>query len=57
MAYVREIPQPRCKCGKVAKLTVVNRVNAPQGDYCRACAARELSALQRHEDAKIGTAP
>jgi hypothetical protein len=57
MAYVREISQPRCKCGKLAKLTVLNRVNAPQGDYCRSCADRELRALQRCEDAKIGTVP
>ena len=53
MAYLRELPRPRCyRCGKAARYEVLNRENASHGFYCRACGEKTRRELERTERAK-----
>ncbi len=52
MAYLKRIYRPRCPCGKLATHTLINRANAPDGDYCFRCAKREAAALNAAERTK-----
>ena len=49
MAYLRDIPRPKCSCGRPARVELVNRVNAPIGCYCPSCGRRRLKALIAQE--------
>jgi hypothetical protein len=49
MAYLRDLPKPRCRCGKPPAVELVNRRNAPCGTYCRNCAKRALARLVERE--------
>jgi hypothetical protein len=52
MAYLKDVPQPKCVqagCDKRAKYTLVNRFNAPMGDYCGAHAYRAFEAAEKSE--------
>jgi hypothetical protein len=52
MAYLRDIPKPRCShagCTKRATFTLINRFNAPCGDYCPGHGRKACSEMERRE--------
>lgn len=54
MAYLKELPKPRCcvsGCIRPARYTLINRFNAPTGDYCGAHARAARDEMERREKA------
>lgn len=37
MPHLRELPKPRCQCGKPATVEAYNYRNAPCGHFCKKC--------------------
>jgi len=50
MAYLREVPMHKCKCGKRAVVELINRHNIPQGKYCELCGKQALRRQKISED-------
>jgi len=50
MAYLRQIPAHKCRCGKKATVELINRHNAPQGKYCDLCGRQALRKQKIIED-------
>jgi hypothetical protein len=52
MAYLKEIPKPKCRnCHVVAKVVLVNARNSPCGEFCTRCARTALKDMERRERA------
>lgn len=49
MAHLLEIPNPKCRCGAKATVTLYNRYNARCGDYCARCGKAEVKRLTAEE--------
>lgn len=49
MAYLKEIPRDTCRCGKKAKVILVNKYNAEMGRYCKKCGNKELKEVGKRE--------
>lgn len=48
-AYTRPIPKPRCRCGNVATVQVVDSRHVPRGSFCQFCGTREARKLNLEE--------
>lgn len=55
MAYLRELPTPRCReCSARATVELVNRYNATFGFFCRRHGVRAERELQALEGQPVG---
>ena len=50
MAWARDIGETCSKCGKPAKVEVLNNRNSSTGFFCRPCGKRKLKDVQKRED-------
>jgi hypothetical protein len=52
VAYLRDVPKPRCRhpgCTKRATHTLINRFNAACGDYCAGHGRKACADLDKRE--------